>query len=249
MFFPTGMKHPSSKTVTVMTVFLFLLLTACSKLPSISKNQEQNDRDFVTATRCIRTGDYDGAYSHLLSVTRKYDKSPESYLLLGTLCIDQRNDPIAAMYFLKCYSEQSDNASDIRIANNLINTAKKNFLKSLPVHNDNMHSESEMVEIARVLKNQNATLQQQNISHQQEIASYKSQISDLTNKLNVLAKQCQMLRQHTPIKHTVQPGETLSSISTIYYGNPQYWKNIMQANQETLHDSTTLKVGQQLIIP
>ena len=243
------MNHLRSKIAISLTALCSLSLTACSKLPSINKNYEQNDRDFITATRCIHTGDYDNAYSHLLSVTRKYNKSPESYLLLGTLCIDQRNDPINAMYFLKCYSEQSNNTSDIQIANNLINTAKKNFLKSFPVHNNNIHSESEMIEIARTLKNQNATLQQQNISYQQEIVAYKSQISDLTNRLNVLAKQYQMLRKHSPIKHTVQPGETLSSISTIYYGTPQYWKNIMQANQETLHNTTTLKVGQQLIIP
>lgn len=243
------MKHRGMKTVTMMTVFLFLSLTACSKLPQINKNQEQGDRDFITATRCIRTGDYDGAYLHLLSVTRKYSNTPESYLLLGTLCIDQRNDPVSAMYFLKCYSEQSDNKSDMQIANNLINTAKKNFLKSLPAYNDTEHAESEMVEIARALKNQNAMLQQQNISYQQEIITYKSQITDLTNRLNTLSKQYQMLRQHTPVTHTVQPGDTLSSISATYYGSTQYWKKILQANQEKLNNSTTLKVGQQLIIP
>jgi len=50
-------------------------------------------------------------------------------------------------------------------------------------------------------------------------------------------------------RHTVQEGETLSSISARYYGTPRRFLDIFEANRDTLASPNALRVGQQLTIP
>lgn len=49
--------------------------------------------------------------------------------------------------------------------------------------------------------------------------------------------------------YTVQQGDTLTSISRKIYNNPDRWKDIADANQNALAGSTSLKIGQVLILP
>ncbi|MEN8662895.1 MAG: LysM peptidoglycan-binding domain-containing protein, partial [Lentimonas sp.] len=52
-----------------------------------------------------------------------------------------------------------------------------------------------------------------------------------------------------PRTHTVQSGDTLSTISSRYYGTPSRWIDIYQANRDRLRSENALKVGQEIRIP
>ena len=49
--------------------------------------------------------------------------------------------------------------------------------------------------------------------------------------------------------HNVTPGDTLSKISTIYYGTPARWAEILVANRDILGEDNNLVVGRTLRIP
>lgn len=49
--------------------------------------------------------------------------------------------------------------------------------------------------------------------------------------------------------HTVESGETLSSISRKYYGNPNLWRRIVEANRREIPDGVTIRPGMKLRIP
>ena len=49
--------------------------------------------------------------------------------------------------------------------------------------------------------------------------------------------------------HTVGEGDSLSRISMRYYGTPNRWQEIYQANRDVLQGSSALRVGMQLRIP
>lgn len=47
--------------------------------------------------------------------------------------------------------------------------------------------------------------------------------------------------------HTVQKGDTLWRLATLYYGNGQRWPDIARAN--SIADPSKLRIGQTLVIP
>ncbi len=49
--------------------------------------------------------------------------------------------------------------------------------------------------------------------------------------------------------HTVRSGETLAAIARQYYGDANRWRDIFQANRQTIGDPNRLSVGTELIIP
>ena len=53
--------------------------------------------------------------------------------------------------------------------------------------------------------------------------------------------------RQTDQTYTVQPGDNLSKISKQFYGDPNKYKKIVDANK--LEDPDKIKAGQQLIIP
>jgi LysM repeat protein len=50
-------------------------------------------------------------------------------------------------------------------------------------------------------------------------------------------------------RHVVRPGDTLSKLAQEYYGNRARWRDIYQANRNTMRNESDLKVGLELIIP
>lgn len=57
----------------------------------------------------------------------------------------------------------------------------------------------------------------------------------------------------TPIKeprlHKVEKGETLSSISRHYYGTPNRWQEIYEANRDKMVNKNRIRPGSILVIP
>lgn len=49
--------------------------------------------------------------------------------------------------------------------------------------------------------------------------------------------------------HIVRKDETLSAISQQYYGSPNRWRHILEANQDAIKDANRIRPGTKLIIP
>ena len=49
--------------------------------------------------------------------------------------------------------------------------------------------------------------------------------------------------------YKVQPGDSLSKIAKEFYGNANEYKQIFEANRNTLKDPNKIQVGQELVIP
>jgi len=49
--------------------------------------------------------------------------------------------------------------------------------------------------------------------------------------------------------HIVREGETLSKISSLYYGSAGKWQKILDSNRKTITDANKIKPGMKLIIP
>lgn len=50
-------------------------------------------------------------------------------------------------------------------------------------------------------------------------------------------------------RHIVRAGDTLSKLAQEYYGNRARWRDIYQANRNTMRNESDLKIGAELVIP
>ena len=50
-----------------------------------------------------------------------------------------------------------------------------------------------------------------------------------------------------PQRYTIQPGDTLARISAVFYGSPQHWRRIVEANPGLQPEN--LAVGREIVIP
>lgn len=50
-------------------------------------------------------------------------------------------------------------------------------------------------------------------------------------------------------RYTVKPGDTLTKISREYYGDPNQYNKIFNANRSVLKDPNSIQPGQELVIP
>ena len=88
--------------------------------------------------------------------------------------------------------------------------------------------------------------------------------ADLTCDLSVSQHQGQRAAEQAPAtmtagasasggqnqrQYTVQPGDTLSKISREFYGDPNQFRKIFNANRNVLSDPDTIRPGQKLTIP
>ncbi|MDR1595696.1 MAG: LysM peptidoglycan-binding domain-containing protein [Puniceicoccales bacterium] len=212
-------------------------------------SDETEDESFVLAEKFIAEERYDDAIKCLHIVQKSREAAPESSFLLGSLYLEKKNDSIGAMYFLRqCIAELGGrDPARAKFIEQLIDTAKKKFLKSFPAYNGVSQTESELIEIARALQVQNTALRSQ-------ISTYRQKLSEYEGKVDVLSNCSQNGRFRQKVganktMHTVKEGETLSSISTKYYGNPNLWQKILEANDQILKDPADLRPGQNLMVP
>jgi nucleoid-associated protein YgaU len=92
------------------------------------------------------------------------------------------------------------------------------------------------------LKNENQILREQlsSVRSQKAVAA-----ATVTGKGNPIQKAIPPGAR----THTVQPGETLSTIAQKYYKNKARWKDIQDANFNALEGTVRIKPGMTLIIP
>ncbi|MDR0595289.1 MAG: LysM peptidoglycan-binding domain-containing protein [Puniceicoccales bacterium] len=220
---------------------LSLCLCGC-KEEEIIENDELSDKEYITGVQRIREGNENTALSSFLMVISKRKKAPNSHLHVGRIYLDKHNDPIYAIYHFREYLSQTENTKEAAIVKQLINTAKKKFIRSLPGHHCELDAHVELVEIAKHLREENVALKR-------KLREMQEKCSPNTKK-NEFAPVVQNSVISTGfVKHIVRVGDTLSKISQKYYGTSVHWKKIFEANQEAIPFPNALTVGQELVIP
>jgi nucleoid-associated protein YgaU len=78
----------------------------------------------------------------------------------------------------------------------------------------------------------------------------KPDFSNVTGGIGDAAKAgVQPVRPQEPKKYTVQKGDSLSKIAKHFYGDANKWKEIFEANKDTINDPDMIHPGQELKIP
>jgi nucleoid-associated protein YgaU len=118
------------------------------------------------------------------------------------------------------------------------------------------HLQSQLTSTRQTL----ATAQQEKQALSAQLASVKTEFTDTqqtlqstrqeNQTLNVQLEEIKIKLKEAQIrKHTVRPGESLSSIATLYYRDKDRWTDILEANRTVIIDPNVLEAGMILVIP
>jgi tetratricopeptide (TPR) repeat protein len=227
----------SNKTTVAcvwLSIFFIFGLAGCDRLGVSRYAQLTQDGDTKSAQ-----GDFARAinlYEAALNDSENA-RNAEVHYKLALLYDDKLNDPVSALHHFKRYLELSPtgpHAADVK------NSIKRDEIAALTVlSGDSVITRSE----AARLRNENLNLHKELETHAAPARNLtdKAQESDASSKKTVSKKADRA--------YVVQSGDTLFSISRKFYKSPKRWKDILNANRNSIHDPKKLTVGQTLVIP
>ncbi len=184
------------------------------------------------------------AFQHLLE-KRNYE-GHKTHFELGQLYLSVRHDPIFAIYHFRQHLIQDPNSKIAPMVLQMIETAKKEFARTLPF-NDHYSESPEYLNLQEVIKQ----LRNENNQLKKKLAQLKQR----TKKANPAASNTYVItptkESNTNVERTyvVQSEDTLSKISLKMYGSAVKWKIIFDANRNLLPSPNSLKIGMELRIP
>jgi len=231
----------------------------------IDENQYQLAQDFK------KEGRTEEALSAFLRVIDARRVAPESHLEAGYIYLRTMKDPVRAIYHFDRYLQfkpQSPLATQVR---QLIETAEKEFARQLPARPYQGDLERiDLMELVKSLKQENDTLKRELVAAQKRVDQLQNLVGQARRMPAPQSSQTgagggsTITRQapaatvtrssspdpaEVPRAYTVQSGDTLSTISTRFYGTPSRWIDIYQANRDRLSSENALRVGQEIRIP
>ena len=199
---------------------------------------------FAEAQRCLRTDRTDEAFQLLNRlVEERREPCPEAHFQLGQLSV--KSDPIGAIYHFQRYLSQTTDGARSKIAMQLIETAKKEFARTLPLGNRTAETPEyiRLTEVLKQMREENARLKAQLAQTRLSYAPAKEAIK---NTVISATTPSEASRERT---YVVQYDDSLSKISLKMYGSAVKWRIIYEANRDILPSANSLKIGMKLRIP
>ena len=192
--------------------------------------------DMVAGDKKAAAGDYHGAVARYEAAFDGPATAAEAHYKLALLYDDKLKSPIDALHHMDRYLNLAPNGAHVRDAKAYKKEGEGKLLGQLSKGSPITQQE------AVRLKNENQLLREQ-------LAAVRAQKAMPAATINAKGGPVQKPIVPGSRTHTVQPGETLSTISLKYYKNKVRWKDIQDANFNSLEGTVKIKPGMTLIVP
>jgi len=216
------------KWLTAGWMLAAVALSGCDKLIT-----DRPKEKMAAAEQRAKSGDFRGAILLYESALDGTADTAEVHYRLAVIYDEKVKNPASAEHHFRRYLELAPNGTFKKEAEAYIKNSDNRGLRGAAATSPS--------ELAR-LKNENLLLQAQ-------MRELKQRVSALSVTAAKKAEETKAPLPPGARKHTVQPGETLASISQKYYGSRNRAQDIQDANHGQLGGKNLIKPGQVLIIP
>jgi len=225
---------------------------------------EQDEPSFRRGESLMRENRMDEALLAFENVVDSRRDAPESHLELGRIYMDHVKDPVSSIFHFRKYLELRPDSDMSKQVLQLIESAKKDFARSLPGDPLGEHIDRlDLLDKLEKLRAQNEALRRNVAILQADLerarrSAATSATSSASYTQNTQQAPASFVPQAAPVRtaqgngqktYTVESGDTLSKISQKVFGSSARWREIFDANQSQLKNPHDLKVGMELIIP
>jgi LysM repeat protein len=208
-----------------------LTFSACDRL--FDKGSKD---DVYAADRKLAAGDFRAAASLYEAALDGTAKSAEVHYKLALLYDDKLQSPLDALHHMDRYLELAPAGPHVKDAKAYKKQGEEKLLMQLAKGSPITQQE------AVRLKNENQILREQ-------LTTVRAQKALPAGTMNAKGEAVQKAIPPGARTHTVQPGETLSMIAQKYYKNKGRWKDIQDANFNSLEGTVKIRPGMTLIVP
>jgi nucleoid-associated protein YgaU len=205
--------------------------------PACDRLFDKGSKDDVTAAdKKVAAGDFRAAASLYEAALDGTAKTAEAHYKLALLYEDKLKSPLDALHHMSRYLELAPTGAHVKDAKAYKKEGEARLLMQLAKGSPITQQE------AVRLKNDNQILREQ-------LAAVRAQKALPAATVNAKGEAVQKAIPPGARTHTVLPGETLSMISQKYYKNKGRWKDIQDANFNSLEGTVKIRPGMTLIIP
>ena len=219
-----------------LAVGALLVLGGCNRMVTPSSTQAIKDAD-----RRLADGDYLHAINLYEGALDGSAASAEIHYKLAVLYDDKMKDPLSALHHFKRYLTVAPGGSRAVDVKEFMKRGELALVTSMS---------GETV----VTRGEAVRLKNENLNLRRELAERSAQVraaapTDKKGRAGREEHASAKAPKAAPRSHVVQSGDTLFSLSRLYYNSPTKWKAILDANEKSIDDPGQLKVGQTLVIP
>lgn len=209
--------------------------------------ESRASRSLENAERKAKEGDYAAAVQSYEASLDGSPKDADVHYRLALLYDDKLKNSVAALHHFQRYLELAPRGMHAKDARNSASQLELKLGTSL-----NKGGLMSQADAAR-LKNENLDLRKQLVDVRKDLSDLRTSVR-ASARASVQKGGKSVDVQQKPIPagartYTVQPGDTLASISRQYFKTSAKWKDIQDANFNALEGTVKLKPGMTLIIP
>ena len=229
---------------TFLAAFLLCFMGGCRKDTS-SVKLEHEEPLFQKALQCLNENRGEEALKLFQRFERQHvDFCPETHFELGQLYLSVKQDPVFAIYHFRQYLIQMPEGNRAHLVLQMIETAKKEFARTLPL-NDRYSESPEYLNLVEVLKQ----VRSENSNLKTQLMKLRLSKEKATQTLGEVVAPVAVTETTQERFYTVQNEDSLSKISLKMYGSAVKWNVIYEANRDVLPSANSLKIGMKLRIP
>jgi phage tail protein X len=172
-FMISGFRRSAQGAAALLALALLLALAGCGAGSAVLSS-EVDEPLYRAGQQRQREGNKQEALADFLRVIiKRSDQAPESHLEAGLIYQDY--DPIAAIYHFKKYLELEPNSREVANVRGLIDTAKRNFARTLPLAPtglEGLAGQSDLLEQINRLQRENDEYKAQLVSLRGEVPGF-----------------------------------------------------------------------------
>jgi LysM repeat protein len=246
------------------------LASGCGNASKLVAAPETDNPQYQYGEEMLKENRPDDALAAFENVIKlREDDAPESHLETGLIMLNIKNDPISAIYHFQKYLVAKPTSDQAPRVAELIETAKKDFARTLPMHPASAYDEADLMDQIKTLQTENDNLRQQltggsavhvtGVNFGDNASTLTPAASVVNTPINRPAARSPLPVTATPVTpiaaapggstYTVKEHDTLSSISQAIYGTRSRWQDIYNANRDKLASPEALSIGQVLVLP
>lgn len=235
--------------VAVLLV-LSALPSGCGRRTEVLDRWEERDPLLKRAKDRRLAGDVDGA---LELYNKALDRRPTlalAHLAVGLIYQQDKQDYVRAIYHFQRYLELRPQAEKRKLVEDSIRWARLSFAASLPDPPPGALEHIAMLERkVKMLESQVAQAGGKPPPAAAPAAAARPSPAAAVAPSGGIQPPKPEPAQPAVETYVVQSGDTLSKIAAKVYKNPDRWKQIYEANRNTLGSPENVRVGQTLILP